>query len=137
MNHKLIEERRKQIEDILSELSFREQNEVLFGVLASCEFRTAANLVRSGKDVYMHGDILYDNIYSYEGKKGCISLKEILKQWITVVNTDKEYGKARFTELVVPKDKIDLHKLSSYDKPVEMVKADVEIDDLFVEFEIE
>ncbi|MDP4093747.1 MAG: hypothetical protein Q8920_10340 [Bacillota bacterium] len=136
MNHKLIDEKQKQIVDILSDLSFREQNEVLYSVLASCELRTAANLVRSGRDVYMHGDILYDNIYTYEGKKGCIGLREVLKQWMAIINTDKEYGKAHITELVVPRDKSDMHKLGAEDKPVEMVKAGSEIDDLYVEFEI-
>jgi hypothetical protein len=136
MNHRLIEEKRKQIEDILSDLSFREQNEVLFGILASCEFHTAANLVRSGKDVYLHGDILYDNVYSFAGKKGCINLKDVLKQLMTIINTDKEYGKAHITELVVPKNQNEMSNLKS-DDPVEMVSAKTNIDKLYVEFEID
>ena len=136
MNHKLIEEKRKQVEELLSDLSFKEQNELLSGILASCEFHTAANLVKAGKDVYMYGDILYDNVYSFSGKRGCINLKDILKQWITIVNTYKEYGKAHITELVVPRNEEEMSNLKS-DSPVEMVKSKAEIDKLYVEFEID
>jgi hypothetical protein len=84
----------------------------------------------------MYGDILYDNIYSFSGKKGCLNLKDLLKQWMTVVNTDKEYGKAHITELVVPRNEEEMSNLKS-DKPVEMVKAKAEIEKLYVEFEID
>lgn len=137
MNYKLVDEKRKQIEDILADLSYKEQNEVLFGILSSCQFHTAANMVRAGKDVYMHGDILYENTYAGSNKKGCINLKEILDQWMTIVNTDKEYGKAKMTELVKMEDRSGRKDTKGDEKPITMVKVGTGMKDIFVEFEID